>query len=161
MVANTGMHEVGLIQRLTEQKRRFMKPLRYDARSTAPFSNALLLDTGEVPTPLHVLSEFMDPKERAAKEKMIKANGGGRWVWYTDSAMPALHKGFRGALLHACVTVLPCNAILLCHACEKMFACKPVLLGRRIACDRSQADNMLSETSAHPLLRPVALSPNW
>ena len=72
-----GMHEADLIQALTDQKRRFMKPLRYDARSTAPFANALLLDAGDTPMPLHVLSGFMEPKERAAKEKAVKANGDG------------------------------------------------------------------------------------
>jgi len=40
-----GVHEIDLIQALTEQKRRFLKPLRYDARSVAAFPNALLPDT--------------------------------------------------------------------------------------------------------------------
>ena len=55
-----GIHEVDLIQALTEQKRRFMKPLRYDARSMAAYPNVLLLDTGAKPTPLHVVSPLMD-----------------------------------------------------------------------------------------------------
>ena len=70
-----GIHEVDLIQALTEQRRRFMKPLRYDARSVAPFPNVLLLDTGAKPTPLHVVSALMDPHDRAAKEKALKAQG--------------------------------------------------------------------------------------
>ena len=41
-----GIHEVDLIEALTQQRRRFMKPLRYDARSVASFPNVLLLDTG-------------------------------------------------------------------------------------------------------------------
>jgi hypothetical protein len=85
-----GIHESDLIQALTEQKRRFMKPLRYDARSAAVFPNALLLDAGEAPMPLHVVSGFMHPKDRAAKESIIKPAGEGSWVWYTDKAMPAL-----------------------------------------------------------------------
>ena len=32
-----GIHEVDLIQALTAQRRRFVKPLRYDSRSTASF----------------------------------------------------------------------------------------------------------------------------
>ena len=51
-----GTHEVDLIEALTQQRRRFMKPLRYDARSAASFPNVLLLDTGAKPTPLHVVS---------------------------------------------------------------------------------------------------------
>lgn len=84
------MHEADLIQALTDQKRCFMKPLRYDTRSVAPFANALLLDAGDAPIPLHVLSGFMEPKERTAKEKTVKANGDGCWVWHTDKAMPEL-----------------------------------------------------------------------
>ena len=52
-----------------------MKPLRYDARSAASFPNVLLLDTGAKPTPLHVVSASLDPQDRAAKEKALKAPG--------------------------------------------------------------------------------------
>ena len=85
-----GIHEADLIQALTEQRRRFVKPLRYDARSTAPFPNALLLDTGAKAIPLHLVSPSMDPRERAAKEKTIKAQGDAPWVWYTDKPIPPL-----------------------------------------------------------------------
>lgn len=85
-----GMHELGLLQGLIEQKRRFLKPLRYDAKSAAPFPNALLLDVGEKPVALHVVSGFMDPKERGLKEKTLKANDQMQWVWYADKPMPAL-----------------------------------------------------------------------
>jgi hypothetical protein len=85
-----GIHEADLIHALTEQKRRFIKPLRYDARSPAFFANVLLLDTGEMPTPLHIVSQFMEHGERAAKEKAIKATDKQSWVWYTDQAMPRL-----------------------------------------------------------------------
>lgn len=90
-----GMHEVGLLEALTGEKRRFLKPLRYDARSAAPFANALLLDTGDTPTPLHVVSSFMDAKERAAKEKAVKANNADVWVWYTDEPMPAFARPYQ------------------------------------------------------------------
>ena len=32
----------------------------------------------------------MDPRDRAAKEKVIKAQGDTPWVWYTDKPMPPL-----------------------------------------------------------------------
>lgn len=83
------LHEVDLIHALIVQKRRFVKPLRYDARNAAPFANALLLDTGEVPMSLHVVSGFMESKERALKEQAAKAVDG-CWVWYSDRAMPSL-----------------------------------------------------------------------
>lgn len=88
-----GVHELPLIDALVAQHRRFVKPLRYDARSGAVFPNALLLDTGARPVPLHVVSAFMDPKERAAKEKAIASGKPGAWVWWTDQPMPAFPAG--------------------------------------------------------------------
>ena len=85
-----GVHELPLIDALVAQHRRFVKPLRYDARSAAAFPNALLLDAGAAPVPLHVVSAFMDPKERAAKEKTIAAVQQDAWVWWTDQPIPAL-----------------------------------------------------------------------
>lgn len=87
-----GIHEADLIHVLTEQKRRFIKPLRYDARSSAAYSNVLLLDTGEMPTPLHIVSQFLEIKERVAKEKAVKAAGTQGWVWYAGQPMPQLPK---------------------------------------------------------------------
>lgn len=85
-----GVHELPLIDALVAQHRRFVKPLRYDARSGAAFPNALLLDAGPRPVPLHMLRAFMDPKERATKVKAIAAAGQEVWVWATDQLMPPL-----------------------------------------------------------------------
>lgn len=85
-----GVHELPLINALVAQGRRFVKPLRYDARSVAGFPNALLLDVGPVPVQLHVLSPFLDAKERAAKEKAIVRGEKMAWVWSTDQPMPSL-----------------------------------------------------------------------
>lgn len=84
-----GVHELPLIDALIVQHRRFVKPLRYDARSAAAFPNALLLDAGAAPVPLHVVSAFMDPKERLSKERAIVGTGEqGAWVWKTEEPMP-------------------------------------------------------------------------
>ena len=85
-----GVHELDLIHALIEQKRRFVKPLRYDAKSAASFPNALLLDVADKPVALHITSGFMDFKERAMKEKALKLAGESQWVWQTDQPMPAL-----------------------------------------------------------------------
>ncbi|WP_374616920.1 DUF1173 family protein, partial [Thauera aminoaromatica] len=84
-----GVHELPLIDALVAQQRRFIKPLRYDARSAAAFANALLLDNGQHPVPLFVVSAFMDSKERAAKERAIASGKLDAWVWWTDQTMPA------------------------------------------------------------------------
>jgi hypothetical protein len=85
-----GIHELPLIHALVEQRRRFVKPLRYDAKSAAAFPNALLLDTGAVPVPMHVVSAFMAPKEKAAKVLSLRAADTGLWVWNTSEVMSAL-----------------------------------------------------------------------
>lgn len=87
-----GIHELPLVHALVEQRRRFIKPLRYDAKSAAGFANALLLDTGAAVVPLHVVSAFMKPAERLTKERTIANFGSGAWVWVTGDRMPALPK---------------------------------------------------------------------
>lgn len=85
-----GVHELPLIDALVAHQRRFLKPLRYDAKSIAPFANVLLLDRGPQPVPLHLTSEFMEPKDRALKEKAVHAGGPGVWLWHAGDPMPPL-----------------------------------------------------------------------
>ena len=88
-----GVHELPLIDALVAQHRRFVKPLRYDARSAAAFPNVLLLDAGTAPVPLHVVSAFMDTKERLSKERAIAeigTPGAWVWVWRTEEPMPPI-----------------------------------------------------------------------
>ncbi len=82
--------EVDLERKLTEEKRRFLKPLRYDAGPTEAFPNFLLLDTGSVPTPLHVLSGFMSKAAFAAKEKAIARIDPVPWIWHANEPMKPL-----------------------------------------------------------------------
>ncbi len=84
-----GLHELPLIEELHGEQRAFMKPLRYDARSGAAFPNVLLLDSGKVPVPLHVVSPLAEAKERAIKEKTLAGNPSA-WVWVTDRIVPPL-----------------------------------------------------------------------
>lgn len=90
------LHELPLIERIVQEGRSFLKPLRFDAKSWAVFPNVLLLDTGSRPTPLHVASPFMSEKERAAKDRAAKDSGDATWLWRTEFAMPPLPQG--GAL---------------------------------------------------------------
>jgi hypothetical protein len=87
-----GVYELPLIQALVEQRRRFVKPLRYDARNMAAFANVLLVDAGSTALPLHLISPFMNPLERLAKERSVAALGPAAWVWPTDREMPTLPK---------------------------------------------------------------------
>ena len=93
-----GVHELPLVHALIEQRRRFVKPLRYDAHAAARFPNAVLLDVGAAPLALHVFSPFMTPKDREVKEAAVRAceraceRACDRvWVWPADEpVMPAL-----------------------------------------------------------------------
>jgi len=83
-----GAHEIELVDALIEQRRRFIKPLRYDARSTAQFPNALLVDMGAEPVALHVVSVFAPEKEREAKVQVVSRQEKPGWTWWTDQPMP-------------------------------------------------------------------------
>ena len=84
-----GLHELPLVAALVAQRRRFVKPLRYDARSASAFANAMLLDVGATALSLQVLSPFMNQADRTAKERAIAACGDEAWVWQTERAMPS------------------------------------------------------------------------
>lgn len=90
-----GVYELPLVHALVEQQRRFVKPLRYDARSVAAFPNALLLDIGSTLVPLHVISSYMPAKERAAKFGAQKSAEGPSWCWNSDLAMPKFPEAVR------------------------------------------------------------------
>jgi hypothetical protein len=85
-----GVDEIDLIHALIDQKRRFVKPLQYDAKSAAAFPNALLLDVGDAPVPLHIVSGFAEQKDKAIKEKIVSADGNVLWTWRTEQVMPHL-----------------------------------------------------------------------
>jgi hypothetical protein len=88
-----GVHEAPLVRALVAQGRRFVKPLRYDARTAAGFANAILLDAGPRPVPLHVLSAFLSLPERKVKAHEIQVSEGAAWVWTTEMTMPVFPCG--------------------------------------------------------------------
>ncbi|MCE4369709.1 DUF1173 family protein [Xanthomonas hortorum] len=84
-----GVHELPLLRALVEQGRRFVKPLRYDAAHAGGFPNALLLDVGGKPVPLHVVSPFLSHAERGAKSRALAAQADESvWVWESDRPLP-------------------------------------------------------------------------
>ena len=85
-----GMHELPLIDALIVAHRRFIKPLRYDARRDVAFPNALLLDSGPQAVPPHVVSPFVDPKKRQAREAAVSGTGAAIWLWRTTDPMSPL-----------------------------------------------------------------------
>lgn len=108
------LHELPLINALVDQQRRFFKPLRYDALSACVFPNALLLDTGEAPLALHVVSPFMSAKDRSTKEKAIHdgdaAHPCSQWVWRTDQDLSDLPAAIAPPRTHGAVKQTPVPA---------------------------------------------------
>ncbi|WP_326533678.1 DUF1173 family protein [Pseudorhodoferax sp.] len=81
-----GVHELALVEALITQGRRFVKPLRYDAAHAGGFANALLLDAGPTPLPMHVWSGFLPKAELALKERAMAGEQG--WSLRTSEPMP-------------------------------------------------------------------------
>jgi len=85
-----GVHEAPLVRALVSQGRRFVKPMRYDARSVAGFANAILLDAGAEPVDLHVVSSFVGEAEQGAKRRAFENARPRSWLWLPGEAMPVL-----------------------------------------------------------------------
>ncbi len=85
-----GVHELPLIDALVVAHRRFIKPLRYDAKRAAVFPNALLIDGAAAPVRLQILSPFMSATERQARVSAIAKAGCVVWTWNTTDELPAL-----------------------------------------------------------------------
>jgi hypothetical protein len=85
-----GVYEIPLLERLIEQDRVFIKPLRYDAKSAAKFPNVLLLDAGDEPIHMHVISPMADEKTRRAKEHQVRERGELAWEWDRSKSMPQI-----------------------------------------------------------------------
>jgi hypothetical protein len=84
--------ELALLTTLVREKRRFMKPLRYDAARSSAFADVLLLDLGSRPVPLDVILPSEDRQRRQAKEAAMAARDTRGWVWRPEESftMPPL-----------------------------------------------------------------------
>ncbi len=80
--------EKDLVDKLVAEQRAFLKPLRYEAKHAGRFPNFLLLDAGERPVALDILSPFLTDQDRAAKARAIAARSPNGWAW--DTAQEAL-----------------------------------------------------------------------
>ena len=79
--------EKDVVDKLVSEQRAFLKPLRYEARHAGRFPNFLLLDAGEWPVALDILSPFLAEQERAAKASAIAARNPKGWAWDTAQVL--------------------------------------------------------------------------
>jgi hypothetical protein len=70
-----------LIDALVRQERCFLKPLRFESKQGAAFPNAVLLDTGDVETPLDIVTPFMSDRDRSTKQLTISRRSPPSWHW--------------------------------------------------------------------------------
>lgn len=89
-----GPHESKLFHYLTVEKRKFLKPLSYDAKGGAGFANALLLDTGTTPVPLHLTNPLASSSDHSAKERAIASATEAAWIWHAEAEAPPLPPRF-------------------------------------------------------------------
>jgi hypothetical protein len=84
--------ERALLGELVRQGRRFLKPLAYEAGTSAAFASALLLDAGDVPVPLHVVAPGATGQRRPPPGDGRPAPHGKAWFWRPGEAlvMPSL-----------------------------------------------------------------------
>jgi hypothetical protein len=80
--------EKDLVDKLVVEARAFLKPLRYEAKHAGKYPNFLLLDAGERPVALDILSAFLTDQDHAAKARGIAARSPNGWAW--DTAQEAL-----------------------------------------------------------------------
>ena len=82
-------YELPLVRALVEEGRQFVKPMVYDAPNPAGFPNAMLLDVGPLPIPLHVSSAFISGQDRQVKERIVASAEGQRvWHWPVNEGRP-------------------------------------------------------------------------
>ena len=76
-------YEKDVVDKLVAEQRAFLKPLRYEAKHAGNFPNFQLLDAGERPVTLDILSPFLSDRERATKARAIAARNPQGWAWDT------------------------------------------------------------------------------
>ena len=96
-------YEKVVVDKLVTEKRAFLKPLRYEAKHAGKFPNFQLLDAGERPVALDILSAFSSDQERAAKASAIAHRVSNGWVWDTarSAVVPDVPKAVPRPAHHA------------------------------------------------------------
>jgi hypothetical protein len=84
--------ERALLGELVRQRRRFLKPLPYEAGPSAMFASALLLNCGATPVPLHIRAPGIAGQSRHPGDGSAPAFESKAWLWRPGEAfaMPAL-----------------------------------------------------------------------
>lgn len=84
--------EKALADALVAARRRFIKPLRFDAPSSVTFPNFLLMDAALEPVSLNIVVPTANKTAQKAKHDLITGSPPGSWVWRVEESpqLPAL-----------------------------------------------------------------------
>jgi hypothetical protein len=85
-------YEKKLTDALTLARRRFIKPLDYDAPAAVAIPDFLLLDAGDAVLAMYIALATASKTRKRAQDELIKHTAGPAWVWATQStlSLPAL-----------------------------------------------------------------------
>ena len=93
-------HEKDLVAKLVDERRAFIKPLRYEAQHCGGFPNFLLLDVGTRPLALDIVSTFLSEEERTAKLKAIARRDPKGWTCDTADTSAVTRLPPRAIAMH-------------------------------------------------------------
>jgi hypothetical protein len=84
------IYDANLVNALTDQRRRFIKALRYNLPPSRPLAAAVLLDTLPSPVALYVVPPGAEPEGLGALEPLVAETPLPAWVWTAGQGlMPA------------------------------------------------------------------------
>lgn len=84
-----GLEERNLIARAVEERRRFVKGLRYNLVSDKPIASLALTDTGAQATAVHLARHLPDPSYDEALAALMRTPGVAHVAWCIGDALPS------------------------------------------------------------------------
>lgn len=83
-------YEYELIEEMTEQKRQFIKGLRYNLPTSKPLASIVAVDTNPKPTAMYIIPTSESEQYMQSIELMIEESDYASWQWEVDQVMPDL-----------------------------------------------------------------------
>lgn len=85
-------YEYELIQEMMENKRQFIKGLRYNLPTNKPLASIVSVDTVPKPTAMYIIPSSESEQYTQSIEQMIEESDYASWQWEVDQVMPELPK---------------------------------------------------------------------
>jgi Protein of unknown function (DUF1173) len=91
------VHDKAVVEKLTEERRSFVRGLRYNLAPNRPLACAVTSDTRPKPVAMYVIPPAASDELRGALHSLIEESDLAPWVWDAEEDMPALpnRQGYR------------------------------------------------------------------